>query len=1099
MRWVSLHNHGTHSYGDGFGPVATHAQRADDLGMTALSMTDHGNTISHAELEKECKKHGLKPIFGCEIYTAPTDPASSVGAPIRTRKKFHQTVLAASEEGYRNLNRIVSASWRDFFFQWPTVSGGLLKQYSAGLVVLSGCSDSLLSCTLLGGKELGDKRLEYSRGDFERAREVVERYQAIFGERYFLEVQRFPGLDRTCVLNPAFAELSRITGAKLVGTADVHYPFPEDNEMQRILHAAHRGGTVESVDASWEYDILLTYPMSDDEIREDLFQTGLSERDAWQAVLETERIAKLCNVELPKNEPIRFPYPGSGLNGEKKTWTYDTASAEAEEHQQEIVRYESIEEFIWQRLRDGWDFRAKSNQEMVRSEERTQEYVDRLLHEMEQIAAKGFLHYFGMLSDSVVWAKEHKIPVGPARGSAAASLACYLLRITEVDPMQFPTMLFSRFIDPSRLDLPDVDLDFADDKRDLVRQYLVSVYGASRVGNIGTFSRYRGKNSIDDVARVYRIPAYEAKTIKDLILDRSGGDARQSDSLADTFEMFPKARDVLARFPEFQLATRLEGNYRGFGVHAAGLVISNAPIEDTCAVYTRPKAGTDQLVTVVGVNKYGAEYIGMLKMDYLGLTTMGMIGICLDIIGMDLEDLYRVPITEERTLRAFKENDLTGIFQFEGRATAIVNADVSPDHFLHLADINALSRPGPLFSGMEAEYVRVKNGLAPPERLHPVVDAITDFTYGQIVYQEQVLLILSQLASFDAVRVGDIRRIISQKLGQMVMANAYQEFEDGCRKTHGIKSKLARRIWNFIATSSTYSFNQSHSVSYSLLAFWCMYLKQYHPTAFYAAQLTKVGDGKDDLYGRGKLMQDALRHGLQILPPDLEVSGIGWSADLDGKKVISGLTQVSGIGPANANKIIEWRDSFGPAEPGDEPLQWGDLIEIKGIGPAKIKSITDFVQAEDPFGINRVAGILSQVRKAIELGTDGMDVLPMPTHHSTRIPTVGEHTVIWVGLARKQNYKDFLESTRTRTGKDVEEILAEMKDPHLVKSCVVQAYDEGDEDVYLRFNRWQFPKFEEALEDLQLDQDIVIVKGRKREDFGISIHVTDLWVIEGVE
>lgn len=307
MRYVSLHSHSTFSYGDGYGTVDQHVGRVADLGMKALALTEHGNTSSHAQLEKECKKHGVKPIFGCELYEAPTDPDSKNGSPIKTRKKYHQTVLAANEHGYQNLNRIVTASWRDHFFQWPTTSSRLLKQFGDGLVVLSGCADSLLSCTLLGGKEQGDKRLEFEKRDFENARRVIEWYQGIFGQRYFLEVQRFPGLDRTCVLNPAFAELSRITGAKLAASSDVHYPMPEHNDMQRILHAAHRGGTVESVDAEWEYDILLTYPTSDQEIYKDLRNTGLSKKDAKQAILNTEKIADMCTVELPKNEPIKFP------------------------------------------------------------------------------------------------------------------------------------------------------------------------------------------------------------------------------------------------------------------------------------------------------------------------------------------------------------------------------------------------------------------------------------------------------------------------------------------------------------------------------------------------------------------------------------------------------------------------------------------------------------------------------------------------------------------------------------------------------------------------------------------------------------------------
>lgn len=725
------------------------------------------------------------------------------------------------------------------------------------------------------------------------------------------------------------------------------------------------------------------------------------------------------------------------------------------------------------------------------------EYKERVHYELTQIESKDFIDYFLMLSDAVRWAKDNKIPVGPARGSAAASLVCYLLRITEIDPMQFPTMLFARFIDPDRLDLPDVDLDFADDRREEVRQYLIQKYGADRVGNIGNFTRYRGKNSIDDIARVYRIPKWAAEGVKNLIVERSGGDARQSESLADTFEMFEKARGFADQFPELRKAELLEGNYRGLGVHAAGIVISNTPISDTCAVYSRPKSGSDGMVSVIAYDKKDSEYLGLLKADFLGLTTMGMIGRALDMIGMDLEDLYRVPITEERTLRAFTDNDLVGIFQFEGRATTIVNKDVVPTTFGHLADVNALSRPGPLFSGMTAQYASVKHGREEPERLHPVVDALTDWTYGQIVYQEQVLSIVKDLAGFPISRVGDIRRIISQKLGQMAMSNFLEEFTEGCRSTHGITPEMSRKIWNFIATSSTYSFNQSHSVSYAMLAFWSMYLKVHYPQEFYAASLSKIGNGKGDLWKRGRMILDAMRKDITVLPPSLMESRVTWSSTPTG--ILGGFEQVHGIGPVTARNIINDRDTF--ANTDLALTSWYDLKRIKGIGDKTIEKIVEFVASPDPYQIYRTRDILEGARDALA----GQTLMGQPTHHSTRtisewaldpMPQTGVHDVVWIGMARNLNYKDYVEATRTRTGRDEDDIIATMKDPDLRKSCVVQAYDEGDEDVYIRVNRWKFPEMQADLESIETDQDVILVYGQKKEDFGISIHAQEIVVLK---
>lgn len=297
MRFVNCHLHTTFSTGDGYGKVRAHVERVAELGGSALAVTEHGNSSSHVQLEKECEKVGIKPLFGLEAYVAPPE----------TRVKFHQTVIAETPEGYANLNAIIGKSYAEGFYQWPTIHPEWWTEYADGIISTSGCSDSHVSCALLGGKSLGEKRERASRADMDEAERVIRQYKEVFGDRYYLEVQRFPGLARTCVLNPAFAELSRRTGVPLVATADVHYPMPEENAMQRILHAAHRGGTVEQADASWEYSILLSIPTSDTEIGEQLMATGLTRREAWAAILATEEIAERASVKLPRNERLRYP------------------------------------------------------------------------------------------------------------------------------------------------------------------------------------------------------------------------------------------------------------------------------------------------------------------------------------------------------------------------------------------------------------------------------------------------------------------------------------------------------------------------------------------------------------------------------------------------------------------------------------------------------------------------------------------------------------------------------------------------------------------------------------------------------------------------
>ena len=744
-------------------------------------------------------------------------------------------------------------------------------------------------------------------------------------------------------------------------------------------------------------------------------------------------------------------------------------------------------------LNQGWKFRQQRSRN-TRLATHKQEYIDRVEFELKLISEKQFTNYFLMLSDVVRWAKDNKIPVGPARGSAAASLVCYLLRITEVDPMEFPHMLFERFIDPTRTELPDVDLDFSDDRRIEVKRYLERKYGEDRVGNIGNFTRYRGKNSIDDVARVYKIPVWETETVKNLIIERSGGDSRISDSLEDTFNMFAKAREVMERNPELKYAIALEGNYRGMGVHAAGIVISNTPITDTCAVYERESAG--KTTQVIAYDKKDGEYVGMLKADFLGLTTMGMIGIALDMIGMDLEDLYRIPLDDEKTIAAFRHGDVTGIFQFEGRATRIVCHDVQPDHFQHLADINALSRPGPLFSGMTAAYVEVRHGRAKAESYHPVLDKIVGWTYGQVIYQEQVLTTIRELGGFPMSEVHSIRKIISQKLGEAQFEEKYAMFEKHACEVHGCTPEQAQRIWRFLATSATYSFNVSHCISYSKLAYWQMWLKQHYPTEFYAAQLRKVPEEK--LY---RLMRDAVRgfekterKPIRILPPDIERSGKSW-LNSGKREVTAGFVQIPGVGDVTSDAIAAYAAEF--TEKNGYPPAWEDLIQVRGIGQKSIEKIQTFCESPDPFGLNRVQELFKKLRKYMR--TQGRaDGLPRLTHNSETIPRNGDHKgIVWMGVPKAKNYQDFVENQRSRYGKEEAEIIAEMKDPHLVKSCVVQCFDDYDDEVYCRWNRWQFPKFEELLEGLQTDgSNVLIVEGMKREDFGVSLHVTDAWVLQ---
>jgi DNA polymerase-3 subunit alpha len=1014
--------------------------------MKAQAVTEHGNVSSHAPHEKFCLKHNVKPIFGLEAYTGPADMRETGNT-----RKWHLTLLAADQTGYHNLMQIVTRSWAEGFYRWPTVSGDMLAEHNEGLIVLSGCADSKLACDLLGGKG-NDAPSERA------ARRTIERFKDLLGDRFYLETQMFPELKRSHAINQWYAQEGQRYGIPLVATADVHYPHPDDNEMQLILHAAGRGaGTVSKQAEGWEYDIRLTHPTSDKLVMQRLMGTGLSKLAAQQALYSTQEIAARCNVKLPKAERLRFPLPDG---------------------------YTSSKKLIWDWLKQGWDYRARFNNRLKKQRAK---YLERLRYEMSIISEKGFIDYFLMLSELVRWAKDdgngHPIPVGPARGSAAASLTCYLLRITEVDPLQFPMMYFERFIALDRMDVPDVDLDFADHRRDELTQHAIQVYGADRVGAIGTYTLYKGKNSLVDVARVNAVPDYHVKVIKDLMIERSSGDARAGATLEDTVAMFPQAKEVMDAYPVLWKALRLEGNTKGMSVHACGLVVADSSLTDVCATYERETGSgkAKRKRQVLSVNKYDAEYLNLMKVDFLGLSTLGMIEHALKMIGKTLEDMYDVPLDDPKIIAAFADGDLTGIFQFGGGATRIVCGGVKPDTFMELADINALSRPGPLHSGSTERYIWTKHRKIKPEKIHRALVDIIGWTKGQIIYQEQILAIVRLIGGFDWTHAQEIRKIISLKHGNAAFNMRQGLFLEGAKRLHGMKEAEAKEIWARMATAGTYAFNVAHSVSYAMLAYWTMWLKVYHPIEFFTACLLKYPD--DEYF----LLRDAIKHGVRIAAPSLKRSQETWG--IRNGRIGAGFSQLPGLGLWHAGNIVRDRAENGPFE------DWSSLLRVKGIGPAKLTAVLAKAGTDDPFSIHAVDRKLQAVRKAID---SRAIMLPKPTHNGAQIEALGRDTkVVYACVPTLRDSRDVVEDQRGQTGEDYEVIRARMKRPDLVKRMVIHALDETDTIIYLRWNRFIFPAFEKALWDLNMDRDVLLVRGKyDATRFGASVYVEDVWVID---
>jgi DNA polymerase III subunit alpha len=1049
MRFRSLHHHSTYSYLDGYQLPSAHVRRAMELNMDALALTEHGNVSSHVQLELVARDNGVKPIFGVELYCGHVDEER------RTQRKNHLTILAETQDGYRNMLRLVGRTYSEGFYYEPTASGRMLVDHRHGLIILSGCQGSLLFTSLVGGKNIDPGAASYERG-----RRVASRFKRAFGDAYYLEVQAFPELELTRRANPIIARIARELKIPLVASMDCHYTLPEEKELQQVLHNV-RGGNKQSLEEqarSWGYSCDLCPPLTDRALIRKLMATGLTRQESMSAILATEDIASRCDVTIPSLPNLNFPLP-EGYKSSKQLWR------------------------DW--MREGWRYRQLHKLSYAQQ----QIYKERLRYEVELIEGKDFVDYFLFVSDAVRWAKDHDIAVGPARGSAAASLACWLLRITEVNPMLYPNLVFERFIDISRADLPDIDLDFHSERRQEVTQYLVSKYGRECVNNVGTFNMYKSKNSLDDVARVYKVPQWKVEQIKDVLIERSSGDLRASATIADTVVQFDQARDVLEEYPDLAIAVQLEGQVKSFGVHAAGLVLSNGPIDDVCAVYERKVK--DTIYKVISLDKYDAEKKNLLKLDFLGLNTITMVDEARKELGLSLDDLYNIPLDDPATIAGFMRNDVTGVFQFDGRACRYVAGALQPQSFKEVCDCTALARPGPLHNGAANAYVDIKTGAARPDLIHPALDNITKDTYYQVVYQEQILRIVREVGNFDWTHAAYIRRIISRKIGEQAFAREWDRFWKGARQLHkDMEEETCRKIWGLCITAGSYAFNAAHSVSYGMLSWWTMWLKQHHPALFYTMALRYLAENKEKSRHKAIIRDSVRGHGsrepIVVLPPHPAKSRLTWTRTRGGS-IRAGLTQVPGIGEKTAHAILDYRRSQGG-------IHWSELVNVYGIGDKTVEKIQEFCNRDDPFEALWLDRAINGVKAAIRNGELG--TLPYPTHTAADLPyTRGpDIPVVWLGVVYKRNVRDIFEFNQAKKGVALNP--DEVKDPHLREFCIMVGDDE-QEQMGLRADRWRYPRMRNAIWSIRPGKDLVLVRGIKpgwRPIRHIDIH--QMWVID---
>jgi DNA polymerase III alpha subunit len=525
------------------------------------------------------------------------------------------------------------------------------------------------------------------------------------------------------------------------------------------------------------------------------------------------------------------------------------------------------------------------------------EYIDRLKRELAMIESKGFEDYFYVITEMITYAKQHML-VGPARGSSAGSLVCYLLGITDVDPI-LHDLMFERFIDVTRADLPDIDIDFQDDRRELVIEHLRQVYGAARVGRIGTVMRNKAKSTLTDVGRELQIPAWDLQPLKDAVIERSSGDARAQFCIADALETLDVGKAIVEKYPGIVIASELEGHARNSGQHAAGVIVCQAPVTNYC---TTDKSGASQ------IDKKDAEVLNLLKIDILGLRTLTVIQDTLDQIGKTRDWLIDYPLDDQEAYEIFNSDRFSGIFQYEGFALQSLTKQMKIKSFEDIAVITALARPGPLHCGAATEFIQRRVGKAEATPLHPLVAHLTKETYGTVIYQEQVMAIGRVMGQLTWEDVSELRKAMSRSLGEEFFNRYWEKFRDGAR-AQGIIEGEARRVWDKICTFGSWAFNKSHAVSYGLLSYWCAMLKAHYPLQYAAACLRNAKDEDQSV----KILRDLVKEGFTFLPVDSKRSLANWSVQ-DGQ-LIGGLTNIKGIGEKKAEDILLRRITGKPLPP----------------------------------------------------------------------------------------------------------------------------------------------------------------------------------------
>lgn len=841
-RFTHLHVHTEYSLLDGASKIDELVAYAKELGMDSLAMTDHGAMYGAVEFYQECTKQGIKPILGCEVYLTQGSHLEK-----NHRGTYHLILLAQNETGYHNLMKIVSIGQVEGFYYKPRIDKDVLRAYSKGIICLSACVAGELPVYVL-------------QDNLEGARRCIQEYIDIFGkDRYFLEIQDH-NLPEERKVRKALVALAKEFGLGVVATNDLHYVRKEDAEAQDILLCIQTTATIDQA-GRMRFPNDSFYLKSYEEMAE-LFA------DIPEALENTNKIADMCDLKLEFGHLLlpEFPVPEG----------YDAGT---------YLRH-----------------LCELNIPRCYGEDVGKEVYDRLNFELDIINQMGYACYFLIVWDFINYCREHDIPVGPGRGSAAGSIVAYLLSITNIEPLRYH-LLFERFLNPERVSMPDIDTDFCYEKRNQVLDYVVRRYGKERVAQIITFGTLQARAAVRDVGKALGMTYTAVDEVAKLIprelgitLDKALLGSRD---LRNHYETRPDVKKLI------DLAKSVEGLPRNAGTHAAGVIIAPRDLMD----YVPLQLGNEGAI-ITQYDKDKVEGLGLLKMDFLGLRTLTVIGDCIRFIKEttgEIIDIDNIPLADEKTCKMLCDGDTAGVFQLESAGITKLVMDLAPESFEDLIPLVALYRPGPLGTGMADDFIAGRHGQRTAEVLHPLMEPILEDTYGVILYQEQVMQITSALAGFSLGQADILRRAMGKKKAKE-LDSMRVSFVEGAKRLHDIPEALSEKIFALLQHFAGYGFNKSHSVAYALVAYQTAYLKAHWPAQFMAAFLNSIITDSDKLSWYIAVCRNAK---IDILPPDVNESGDDFTVTKNGS-IRFGLSGIKSAGDGAVTEIVRARQEKGP-------------------------------------------------------------------------------------------------------------------------------------------------------------------------------------------